>query len=101
MVRFYTSLGFGNTATLDGKVGPQVVGMIQKLVAPKSWSEPAAYIATVPGAIVVRQTPAVHRQIQELLIRLGIGSVMNIANSGSGSRKKNASAGGGFGGGAF
>lgn len=46
------------------------VAVVHDLVEPKSWNG-EAYIHGVPGAIVVRQTPAIHKRIERLLIDLG------------------------------
>ena len=51
----------------DEKGSQQIVDTVRKLIEPKSWAEPDACIGLVPGAIVVRQTPSVHRRIQSLL----------------------------------
>jgi len=47
------------------------IAVIRNLIEPKSWSDGSGYIAAVPGAIVVRQTPAVQQRVQELLAELG------------------------------
>ena len=46
------------------------VAVVRDLIEPKSWSGDA-YLHGVPGAIVVRQTPAIHKRIERLLIELG------------------------------
>jgi len=51
----------------DEKASQQIVDTVRKLIEPKSWTEPEAYIGLVPGAIVVRQSASVHRRIQSLL----------------------------------
>jgi len=48
----------------DAKEGQQMVEMVRKLIAPKSWSDPNAYIGFIHGQLVVRQTPDVHRRIE-------------------------------------
>jgi hypothetical protein len=46
------------------------VAVVRDLIEPKSWSGDA-YLHGVPGAIVVKQTPAIHKRIERLLIELG------------------------------
>jgi hypothetical protein len=46
------------------------VAVVRELVDPASWNG-EAYIHGVPGAIVVKQTPAIHRRIEQMLIALG------------------------------
>ena len=48
----------------DEKEGQQMVEMVRKLIAPKSWAEAGAYISFIHCALVVRQTPDVHRRIE-------------------------------------
>ncbi len=56
----------------DEKENQQVIDMIRKLIEPKSWHDSKTYIGLVSGSIVVRQTPEVHRHIQNLLNALGL-----------------------------
>jgi hypothetical protein len=56
----------------DEKESQQIVDMIRKLIEPKSWNDSKSYIGVVSGSIVVRQTPEVHRHIQNLLNALGL-----------------------------
>jgi len=56
----------------DEKENQQIVDMIRKLIEPKSWTDSNTYIGVVSGSIVVRQTPEVHRHIQNLLNALGL-----------------------------
>jgi hypothetical protein len=44
--------------------------VVRDLVEPKSWTA-ETYLHGVPGAIVVKQSPAVHKRIERLLIELG------------------------------
>jgi hypothetical protein len=67
VVRIYPVPSATLKAVADEKTAEQLADMIRKLVEPKSWSEPDAYIGTVRGEIVVRQTPLVHYHIQSLL----------------------------------
>ncbi len=46
------------------------VAVIRDLVEPGNW-QGEAYIHGVPGAIVVKQTPAIQRRVERLLITLG------------------------------
>jgi len=46
------------------------VAVVHDLIEPKSWTGDA-YLHGVPGAIVVKQTPAIHKRIERLLIELG------------------------------
>jgi hypothetical protein len=46
------------------------VAVVRDLIEPKSWTG-ETYLHGVPGAIVVKQTPAVHKRIERLLIELG------------------------------
>ena len=46
------------------------VAVVHDLIEPKSWTG-EAYLHGVPGAIVVKQTPAIHKRIERLLIELG------------------------------
>lgn len=46
------------------------VAVVHDLIEPKSWTG-EAYLHGVPGAIVVKQTPAVHKRVERLLIELG------------------------------
>jgi len=46
------------------------VAVVHDLVEPKSWTG-EAYLHGVPGAIVVKATPAIHKRVERLLIELG------------------------------
>lgn len=46
------------------------VAVVHDLIEPKSWTGDA-YLHGVPGAIVVKQTPAMHKRVERLLIELG------------------------------
>jgi hypothetical protein len=48
----------------DEREGQELVDMIRKLIEPKSWADSNAYIGYIHGALVVRQTPDVHRRIE-------------------------------------
>jgi hypothetical protein len=39
-------------------------------VQPGSWSQPEIYIRGFTGKLVVRQTPAIHREIDKLLDKI-------------------------------
>lgn len=45
--------------------------IIRDLIEPRSWNDGTGYIAAIPSAIVVRQTPAVQEKIRVFLIELG------------------------------
>jgi hypothetical protein len=51
----------------DEKEGQQLVEMVRKLIAPKSWTDPNAYIGFIHGALVVRQTADIHRRIESFM----------------------------------
>ena len=46
------------------------VKVISDLVEPASWNDDT-YIHGVPGAIVVKQTPAIQKRVEQMLITLG------------------------------
>ncbi len=50
--------------------GDDFVSVVHDLIEPKLWSG-EAYIHAVPGAIVVKQTPAMQRRVEKLLVQLG------------------------------
>ncbi len=59
------------------------VAVVKELVEPKSW-EGEAYIHGVPGSIVVKQTPAIHKRVEKVLIQLGaIPDPKKVAPSGT------------------
>ena len=66
--------GFANAA--------QLLPVIVRLVQPESWRRQEAVIESLGPALVVRQTPAVHREIAELLERLGEPSVKGLGAGG-------------------
>jgi hypothetical protein len=68
-VRIYclTNLVDSGSGADQRVAGEQIIGIIRKLIQPKSWGDPDAYIALAAGSIVVRQTPAVHGHIQNLI----------------------------------
>ena len=47
------------------------VSVVRELVEPKSWAGGDAYIHALPGAIVVKQTGAIHKRVEKLLFELG------------------------------
>ena len=47
------------------------VATIRRLVEPKSWAEESNYLGAMPGAIAVRNTPAVQARVMRLLEELG------------------------------
>lgn len=54
-----------------GEKSPEAfVERLTKLVAPDAWRAPAA-VGNIPEALVVRQSPAVHREITDFVQRLG------------------------------
>jgi hypothetical protein len=85
----------------DEKESQQIVDMIRKLVEPKSWNDSNVYIGLVSGSIVVRQTPEVHRHIQNLLNALGLTPGVGPSPMSDTSQRPVplSRAGGGFGGG--
>ena len=48
----------------------ELIGIIQKTIAPESWSKDGAAIAEYNGELVVTNTPAVQRQVDEFLVTL-------------------------------
>ncbi|HEX3999744.1 MAG TPA: hypothetical protein VHX65_14430 [Pirellulales bacterium] len=59
-----------STTVPDARGGQQIIDTVRALIESKSWSGGDAYIGLMPGAIAVRQTDDVHRQIQKLLAAL-------------------------------
>ena len=51
----------------DETEGQQMVDMVRKLIAPKSWTDANAYIGFIHGALSVRQMPDVHRRIKSFM----------------------------------
>jgi hypothetical protein len=50
--------------------------IIRDLIEPQSWADGTGYIAAIPGAIVVRQTPTVQDKICSFLVELNaLGSI--------------------------
>lgn len=49
------------------RTGEALIEMIRKLVAPETWNGADKFIGMASGALVVRQSESVHRQIQNLL----------------------------------
>lgn len=99
VVRIYSlASAIRSTATSADKQGEQIVEMIRKLIEPKSWSDPNAYIGLAADSIVVRQTPQVHRHIQNLIDAF---EAVPTSKSGTGAQPTVPVRGGGFGGGAF
>ena len=50
----------------------EVAEVVKGLLATKSWNEPDVYIRGVTGKLIVRQTSEVQRQIEKLLVELGV-----------------------------
>lgn len=67
---------------IDGEGGPEALSFIELIrerVSPASWSETAgAGIDEYNGALVIMQTPAVHRQITALLQQLEVGLARQV-----------------------
>lgn len=65
---------FGGSEVIEPAVtGDALVALIQDNIDPASWSEEGPSIDFHQGMLIVRQTPAVHFEIQVLLARLGAG----------------------------
>ncbi len=60
--------GAGDASEADAQ---KYVAAIRNLVEPKSWTKGTGYIAALPGAVVVRQLPAVQEQVRDMLVKLG------------------------------
>lgn len=54
----------------DSERARQLVAVIPVFVAPESWDFPAAAIKMVDNTLIVRQTPAVHRELTKFLRKL-------------------------------
>ncbi len=54
--------------------GNDLVEIITTLVEPESWGREDVYIKAVPARLIVRHTAATHRQIEKLLVQLGLVS---------------------------
>jgi hypothetical protein len=50
--------------------GDDLVELVINLIEPESWSREGVLIKAVPGRLVIRQTAAVHRQVEKLLTQL-------------------------------
>lgn len=84
VVRIYslpTATALSSTAGDNEKEGKQIVDSIQKLIAPKSWNDSTAFIGVVDRALIVRQTPEVQRQIQNLLEAVSAASFPDVRPS--------------------
>jgi hypothetical protein len=84
VVRIYslpTATTLSSTAGDSEKEGKQIVDSIQKLIAPKSWNDSTAFIGVVDRALIVRQTPDVQRQIQNLLEAVSAASFPDMRPS--------------------
>jgi hypothetical protein len=69
----------GNRTTAAGKLPQaiipedQLLGTIMKLVEPSSWvARNDVYAEVLPGRLLIRHTEAVHRKIEQLLVKLGV-----------------------------
>lgn len=51
----------------------EIIAMIQEFVEPESWKKGDAYIRVFGDQLMIRQTPTIHRRIDELLNALGLG----------------------------
>ena len=69
LVRVYSLTGMLSSGTADDRRNNSrhLVDMIDKLVDPASWNNAGTFIGLIDAALVVRQTPTVHRHIQNLL----------------------------------
>ncbi len=102
-INFGTIAGRGNTAgrTADTSIAvpPQGVPpqeaeeLIRSLVQPQSWNEPGVFIRPTKSRLLVQHSLAVHRQVSQLLARLGPWQEENdgllLMQSPSGSRRRN------------
>ncbi len=80
----------------EDKALDQYITSIRSLIEPGSWDHGDAYIAKLPGAIIVRHAPAVQKRIDNLIAEVqGVGAQAGGGFGGGGGT------GGGFGGGAF
>ena len=61
----------------------QLLAIVVRLVQPESWRREGAVIESFGPALVVRQTPAVHREIEELLERLSEAKFEGMRSGGS------------------
>ncbi len=62
------SAAFGNApAEVEQRDLQRFSEAIRRLVAPDTWSRRDVYLSYVSGALIVRQTPEVHRKIHELI----------------------------------
>jgi hypothetical protein len=63
-----SSKGAADASEADAQ---KYVTAIRNLVEPKSWTKGTGNIAALPGAIVIRQLPAVQEQVRDMLVKLG------------------------------
>jgi hypothetical protein len=80
----------------------QFVEMTKKLVEPKSWNQPDVFIGLTGDTVVVRQKPAVQREIQKLidvLVNPSVTAQQMPMGGGMGGGFDGGGMGGGFGGG--
>jgi hypothetical protein len=59
-------------ANLPPLEAEEVLDVIRELVEPDSWKREGVYARAVGGRLIIRQTEAVHREISQVLGRLGV-----------------------------
>jgi hypothetical protein len=77
----------------------QLLSLILELIEPESWKRAEVTARTVPGRLLIRHTDEAHKQIQELLMHLGIYPAVAPMRMGSGDAFFRHGFGGGMGGG--
>ncbi len=55
----------------DPSPGEQYAALIRNVIEPKSWTDGTASVSVVPGAVVVRATPAVQARVRRVLEHVG------------------------------
>jgi hypothetical protein len=60
----------------------EVAELVKALVDPKGWGKEDVFVQGVTGRLVVKQTPAVQREVSELLSKLGMNATYGYGSSG-------------------
>ncbi|HEX5051983.1 MAG TPA: hypothetical protein VFZ65_09440 [Planctomycetota bacterium] len=65
--------------TVSGFTADGIEALLRETVRPESWASPDVSLSNHGGLFLVRQTPAAHREIENLLAQLGLWTPRRIA----------------------
>ena len=66
--------------TLSGFTADGIESLLRETVRPESWAAKRVSMSNHRGLFLIRQTPQVHREIETLLVRMGLRSPARLIN---------------------